>query len=274
MIKKNLLVLLLFCFLATACSPKIRITPGVLPPPAPIDSNLKTNAESVVKAYIDEENFKEIHSGPELVRSKKIVNRLSVGAGYRQNTFPVHLVDAGNQVNAAAFNGASIVIYKELFKRIKSDDDLATVLAHEVGHVLGNHHKDSEEEKSRAETVNAGSSLLGSVASIAMSIAGFGGASGLVGDVTEGATGAIGYGAYVGTFSRVQEYEADHMGLIIMAKAGYDPRNAISFWKRSKEIFGSSQSQLGSFFSTHPAESDRIKALEEAMPYALKYYKH
>jgi predicted Zn-dependent protease len=269
--KLAVLLMLSICF--SACSPKLRIKPGVLPPAEAIDPKLKIEAENFVRAHIDEENFFEIKSGPELKRAKNVVDRLSVAAGYPRGSFPVHLLNAGDQVNAAAFNGASIVVYRELLVRVKTDEELATVLAHEVGHILARHYKDSEEEQSRASAVNTGSSLLGSVASIATSLAGYGGASDLVGDVTEGASGAIGYGAYVGTFSRTQEYEADHLGLIIMAKAGYDPRTAIAFWQRSGEIFGSSQSKAGSFFSTHPAESDRVDALNEAMPYALQYYK-
>lgn len=250
----------------------MRITPGQVPPVEVPDSKLRSEAEYYVVQHIDQESFREIKSGPELKRITNLVDRLGVAAGYPSHTFPVHLVDAGDQVNAAAFNGASVVVYVELLRKISNDAELATVLGHEVGHIVAKHYTYAEEEKSRANAVSIGSSILGAAASVATSVAGFGGAADLAGDVTSTATGAIGYGAFVGSFSRLQEYEADHLGLLIMAKAGYDPRVAPAFWQRADEVFGEKSSQVGAFFNTHPAETDRQKALEEALPYALALY--
>lgn len=254
---------------SSACSPTLRFKPGQMPPASAPPPELKLEAEQYVSAHIQEENLKEIYSGSELARVKRVVERLSVAAGFSRHQFPVHLVDAGDQVNAAAFNGASVVVYRELLNRVHSDDELATVLGHEIGHILAMHFKDQEEEQERAAAVNVGSSILGSVASITMSAVGLGGASSLAGSVTESATGAIGYGAFVGSFSRTQEYEADHLGLIIMARAGYDPEAAVGLWRRSEEVFGSSDSTAGAFFSTHPASGDRVEKLIEAMPFAI-----
>ena len=258
--------------LLSACSPTLRIQPGEIPAVTPPPADLKAEAEGYVAAYINQSSYDEISSGAELKRVSNIVERLSKAAGYPPRTFPVHLVDAGEEVNAAAFNGASIVVYKELLKRVKSDNDLATVLGHEVGHIVAKHYTDDEEEKSRASAVSIGSSVLGAIASIATSAAGYGGAADLAGSVTESATSVVGYGAFVGSFNRTQEYEADHLGLLIMAKAGYDPRTAIDFWSRSEEVFGATSSQVGAFFSTHPASADRMAELNEALPLALQYY--
>lgn len=265
-------VVLLLLLTMGACAPKMRITPGQMPLVEVPESNLKAEAEGYVAAYIDEQSYKEISSGAELKRITTMVERLTLAAGYPPRTFPVHLVDAGEEVNAAAFQGASIVVYRELLKRVPGDDELATVIGHEIGHIALKHYKDQEEEESRAAAVGIGSSILGAIASVASSAAGLGGTSDIIGDVTETTTSAIGYGAFVGSFNRAQEYEADHIGLLIMAKAGYDPRVAVQFWGRSEEVFGSSGSSVGAFFSTHPASGDRMKALEEAMPHALGYY--
>ncbi|MCB0322335.1 MAG: M48 family metallopeptidase [Bdellovibrionales bacterium] len=258
--------------LLSACGPSLRLTPGELPPVQPPPADLKQEAEQYVAQHIDEESYREIRSGAEYRRVRQMVDKLSVAAGYPSNTFPVHLLDAGEEVNAAAFNGASIVVYRELLVRVSSDDELATVLGHEVGHIVAAHFKDHEEEKSRAAAVSVGSSLLGVVASVATAAAGYGGAADLAGGVTETATGTIGYGAFVGSFSRTQEYEADHLGLLIMAKAGYDPRAAVQFWERSAEVFGAESSSVGAFFSTHPASRDRQQAIAEAMPHAIRFY--
>lgn len=254
------------------CAPSLRIEPGTLPPAQLPDASLKNEAEYYVGQHINEGNYREIHSGPELKRIKTLVNRLAVAAGYPSNTFPTHLIDAGEEVNAAAFDGASVVVYLELMKKISNDDELAVVLGHEMGHILAKHYAEAKEQEDRATAVSVGSSILGSAASIATSVAGYGGVADLAGSATEGVSGAVGYGAFVGSFSRRQEYEADHLGLLIMAKAGYDPRKSIDFWKRSEEIFGGKASQVGAFFNTHPAESDRQKALEEAMPFAMNFY--
>jgi predicted Zn-dependent protease len=240
-IKMNLLRVVTIILLATttACSPHMRFEPGKIPAATVPPQQVKTEAEHFVKAHINDSNFKR---------------------------FPLHLIDGGDLVNAAAFNGASIVVYKALLDKVASDDELATVLGHEIGHIIATHYKDAEEEKERGEAVAIGSSLLGAVAEVATSAAGYSGASGLAGTV---ATSTIGYGAFVGSFSRTQEYEADHIGLIIMSRAGYDPNIAVKFWKRSKEVFGSSETTSAAFFSTHPASDDRADELEKALPIAL-----
>lgn len=255
-------------FVLSACSPTLRFKPGQIPVAEPPPQELKTEAEQYVRAHISEANYQEISSGSELERVKKIIRKISVAAGYSPTQFPVHLVDAGEEVNAAAFNGASIVVYRELLRRVPSDSELAAVLGHEVGHILAKHYQDAQEEQKRAAVVSTGASILGAIASVATSAAGFGGLSSVAGDVTEGASGAIGYGAFVGAFSRTQEYEADHIGIILMARAGYDPLDAIELWKKSEQVFGSADSSVGSFFSTHPASGDRIVKLEEALPIA------
>jgi predicted Zn-dependent protease len=80
----------------------------------------------------------------------------------------------------------------------------------------------------------------------------------------------VGMGAYALAYDRDMEYEADHIGMMLMAKAGYDPSAAIRFWTNSDEIFGGSNSL--SFFSTHPSNSDRLDALNEYLPIAQQYY--
>jgi predicted Zn-dependent protease len=71
-------------------------------------------------------------------------------------------------------------------------------------------------------------------------------------------------------FSRTQESEADHLGLIFMAMAGYDPHVAVEFWQRMSKVGGNKPPE---FLSTHPADQTRVKNLKKWLPEALKYYK-
>lgn len=256
----------------SGCAARAVIPPGQIPPPSVPTVEERQVADSYVQGHVNEEGYKQLSAkSKETTRVRAIMNKLFVAAGYQKDALPVHVVDAGEEVNAMAVNGASIVVYKALLTKVPQDQDLAVVLAHEVAHVLARHAHDQGKEE-RAGWVSVGSTVLGTVASVATSAAGYSGMSGLAGDVTEGTTEFVGYGAIVQKFDRDQEYEADHVGLMLMAKAGYDPEAAPKFWERAKEVFGSESSSMAAFLSTHPAAADRVEALREVMPLALEYY--
>jgi predicted Zn-dependent protease len=212
----------------------------------------------------------EAQRGPDYERAKRIVDRLARAAGADSFSYPVYIVDAGEDVNAATINNNTVVVYRELLRRVPNDNELATVLAHEIAHAVARHSDDKTSEN-REKAVGVGSYILGTVAAVAVAAAGGGSAAAnLAGNVAEGATGAVGMGAIVRSYDRKLEYEADHVGLMIMAKAGYDPRLAISFWEKAPEIFGDKSGS--SFWSTHPGHDDRKENLEEAMPLAMQFY--
>ncbi len=208
-------------------------------------------------------------SGPIHARATRIIDRLSVAAGAGAFHFPVLIADAGEEVNAMVADGKTVIVYKALMEKVPQDDELATVLAHELGHALGKHQDDDGSDERKSE-VEIGSSILGAAADIALSAAGYGGLGSLAGDITETTVGAVGMGAYVLSYDRDMEYEADHIGMMVMAKAGYNPEAALRFWKKSDEIFGDANSM--SFFSTHPSNSDRLEKLAEYLPLARAYY--
>ncbi|MCI5066317.1 M48 family metalloprotease [bacterium] len=260
-------VLIFCCVIGTGCSQGIRIEPGKIPAPEPLEEERVSVAHEYIVEMINEEDYAQIVEGDELTRIRAVIDRLSIAAGYPAGAFPLYLVEAGEYVNAAAVNGSSIVVYRALLDKVRSEDELATVLSHEIGHIMAKHYQDLEEEERRAKGVALVGSLFGAVADVATSFAGYNGLSGLAGGVADTATRTVGYGAFVGSFSRVQEYEADHIGLLLMAKAGYDPKVAVSFWERSEEVFGTSSSSLGAFLSSHPASSDRAEELQEALSY-------
>jgi predicted Zn-dependent protease len=241
-----------------------QIPPLVIPPPSEVES-VKLGVVSALK----DEGHTVQQSGAMYTRARRIIDRLSAVVGAGGFKFPVLIADAGEDVNAMVADGKTVIVYKELMERVPQDDELATVLAHELGHVLGKHHEDTGSQE-RQQEVAIGSSILGSAADIALTAAGYSAAGTIAGELTESAAQAVGMGAYALAYDRDMEYEADHIGLMVMAKAGYNPEAALRFWQKSDQIFGDSNSM--SFFSTHPSNSDRLDKLAEYMPVAQSYY--
>ena len=153
--------------------------------------------------------------------------------------------------------GGKIVVYEGLLPYTQNDAQLAIVLGHEIAHAVAKH---SAEQLSKQQNQQIGTSILGTVLN---STVGNG-----VGDVASQVAGT--YFSFRNLkYSRDNESEADHIGLIFAAMAGYDPREAIPFWKRMQQGGSSNQNDL---FSDHPSDAKRIAALEKEMPEALKYY--
>ena len=172
-----------------------------------------------------------------------------------------NVVDS-KQVNAFCMPGGKIVVYTGLLNLVgngtHSDDELAAVMGHELSHALAKH---ANERISNQMLVQAGGQILG---------AAVGSRSQMLGSLINQ---AYGIGAQVGVmlpFGRKQEYEADKMGLVLMAMAGYDPRYAVNFWQKMAQSKGGSQTN--ELLSTHPSDANRIKAIEEYLPTALQYY--
>jgi predicted Zn-dependent protease len=162
------------------------------------------------------------------------------------------------QVNAFAMAGGKVGVFSGLFKIAQNEDQLASVVAHEIGHVTAKH---IHEQLSQQMAMNTGG-LLGSVALMG---------SGLGTLTSMGVMEAYGIGTEASTlvFDRKKEKEADHIGLIYMARAGYDPHEAIKVLERLEEEMGSGQPE-SAFGSTHPSNPERIRDLEAEMPQAMK----
>ena len=156
-------------------------------------------------------------------------------------------------VNAFALPGGKVGVNTGLFKVAKDDNQLATVMAHEVGHAIARH---GSERMSQQMAVQAG-------------LAGLGIAGGQAAQYAELAAAAATLGVIL-PFSRTQEAEADHIGVVMMAKAGYDPRASVTLWENFAKLGGPRQPE---FLSTHPAPTSRIENLKALMPEAMAIYK-
>ena len=165
----------------------------------------------------------------------------------------------GKDVNAWCMPGGKVVVYTGILPIAKDETGLAVVMGHEIAHAIAGHGK---------ERMSQG--LLTEVGSMALMKA--------FEEKPEKTKQlwmtAFGAGAQYGVllpYSRLHESEADELGLVFMAMAGYDPRKAVDFWKRMST---NKQGQAPpEFMSTHPSDETRIKKIKEALPEAMKHYK-
>jgi predicted Zn-dependent protease len=258
------------CLSLAACSSRKVVPVGEIPKSPPPSLDQVQTARALVEGQMGVPSEALYVQGPSAVRVRRIVSRLAQAANFGSTKIPVYVVDAGDDANAMAVNGGAIVVFERLVERVPSDDQLAAVLGHEVAHMISRHHEDEGEEE-RETGVSIFSTVLGTAAAVAVGVAtGSSSAGNFAGNLAGSTSQVIGEGAIVKSYSRDMEYEADHVGLMLMTKAGYDPRAAIEFWQNANIYFGEDLSG-SSFLSTHPSGPERIEALHEALPLAEKY---
>lgn len=159
--------------------------------------------------------------------------------------------------NAWCMPGGRVVVYTGILPITEDETGLAVVMGHEIAHAVARHGNERMSQQ--------------------LTIQGFGTALAIAIDEKPEQTknifmAAYGLGsqlAYVLPYSRTHETEADQMGLIFMAMAGYNPQEAVDFWQRMSELGGQKPPE---FLSTHPADETRVNNLKEFMPEAMKYY--
>jgi predicted Zn-dependent protease len=181
----------------------------------------------------------------------------NMGGELAQYQWDFNLVDS-KDVNAWCMPGGKVVVYSGILPVTKDDTGLAVVIGHEVAHAVAKHGN---------ERMSQG--LVAEMGGIALSTA--------LKEKPEQTRqlwmAAFGLGAQVGVllpYSRLQETEADRLGLIFMAMAGYDPRAASGFWERmAAQKEGAAPPE---FLSTHPSDATRIAKIKELVPEALQYY--
>jgi len=162
------------------------------------------------------------------------------------------------QANAFCMPGGKIVVYEGLLPYTQNEASLAIVLGHEIAHAVAKH---SAEQLTKQMNQQMGTNILGTVLNSAVG-------SG-VGDIAAQVAG--GYFSFRNLkYSRDNESEADYMGLIFAAMAGYDPANAVTFWKRMAAGTNSNTSEI---LSDHPSDARRIQNIEKWLPEAEKYYR-
>lgn len=198
-----------------------------------------------------------LRSGPEFDRVSRIAKRLADATGEpgRKFQWAVSVVNS-REINAFCLPGGKIVVYTGILPVAENDAQLATVMGHEMAHAIARHGSQRMLQSKLANAAMTGAQL---------------GTMGL--EQQREIMAAIGAGAKYGVilpFSRDHENEADYMGLRYMARAGYDPRESVNFWKRMAQQGGGQKP--AEFASTHPSDETRVRRLTEAMPEALDLY--
>lgn len=216
------------------------------------------------EAQLGEEAYKDVLQKNQITKNadyqrriKEIGARIQAAADKPDFKWEFNVLQ-GKDVNAFCLPGGKVAFWDGIMPICETDAGVAVVMGHEVAHALAHHGAERMSQGMGAE-------LVGQLLSV-----GLGGADPAVRDR---ALQAYGLGAQVGVmlpFSRSHESEADHIGLILMAEAGYDPRAAVNFWKKMSQQGGKKPPE---FLSTHPADETRIRQIEQWLPEALSHYK-
>ena len=209
---------------------------------------------------LQKEGGNVISSGPEVDQVTRVVRRLASAAMEKsklQYQWRVSVIRS-SEVNAFCLPGGEIVVYTAILPLAGNDAGLATVLGHEMAHATSQHGAQRMFDQQLTQTALVGVQS---------------GLSNMDPQQQQQVMSALGMGAQYGLslpFSRDQESEADHIGLLYMARAGYDPHEALAFWKRMNAQAGSRQPPQ--FASDHPSNGQRIQQIEGWMPAAEKEY--
>ncbi len=230
----------------------------------PVGMSPQQEQQLGLQAYqevLHKESANVIQSGPEFDRIKAVAQRLAAAVAEKgdvQYNWQLSVIKS-NQVNAFCLPGGEIVVYTAILPVAQNDAGLATVMGHEMGHAVARHSAQRMFRQDIAQTFLQGAQ--GSLWNMDLG-------------QQQAVMGILGAGAQYGVvmpFSRGQESEADHMGLHYMARAGYDPHEALEFWKRMEAQAGAGR-QPAAFMSDHPSNGVRIQQLENWMPEAEKEY--
>ena len=187
---------------------------------------------------------------------RRVGERLAQAAKRPDYKWEFSVIDDPKQINAFALPGGKVAVYTGILPVAQDSDGLAVVMGHEIAHVIARH---GAERMSQGLAQQLGAEVLGAAVG--------GSASGNL------VLAAYGLGTQLGVmlpYSRTQESEADHIGLILMAEAGYDPRAAPEFWKRMAHA--ASGGGTPEFLSTHPSHEAREQQIREWLPEALQYF--
>lgn len=201
---------------------------------------------------------KVVHDPAVVGPVREVGQRIAAAANRPDYQWEFNVIDAPQVANASVLPGGKVLVYSGLFAVAQDTAGLASVLGHEVGHAIARH---GGERMSQGTLVQLGQLAVGTAVAFSDNTPA----------AKQGIMAAFGLGAQYGVmlpFSRSQESEADHIGLILMAKAGYDPEAALKLWQRFAAQGGGAPPE---FLSTHPSYSTRQETIRGWLGEARTY---
>lgn len=262
--KKNIILLVVFLILvACATVPIIGRRSLNIIPASTLNSMsfqqyndfMKTHPKSIVKKDVAMINRvgNNIKNGVEdYFRQNGMADKI------KEFNWEFNLIES-DEVNAWCMPGGKVVFYSGILSLMDNEAQVAVVMGHEMGHAVAGH---GNERMSHGLLAQLGGMLLMEALEKKPE------------ETKQLWMGAYGLGAQFGAllpFSRLHEYEADKLGLIFMAMAGYDPHEGIDFWQKMAELKNGQAPP--EFASTHPSDQNRIAKIQEIMPEVMSYYK-
>ena len=248
------------CIIFAGCAARRHaISPGEIPQWSASSQEDSLYGEQVLGQV--SANFPPSRDYNDIAQTRRVVATLSQAAGSPAGGWRV-FVFADDQIkNAAATRGNYIFIWSGLLRVVQGDDELATIIAHEMAHVLAQHVMPNPAEQLSEAMASVGGTAASQI------LAGGNGAASMAAQlggaiVEQGIRGLV-----INPESRRQEFEADQIGLFLMADAGFNPDAAVAFWERVQSDPAFSGGQL-EFFSTHPSSTKRSAYLRSLLPAA------
>ncbi len=189
----------------------------------------------------------------------RVGKRIATASGKTNYQWEYKVIDSDDTINAFALPGGKIAVYTGILTVAETDAGLATVMGHEVAHATARHG---------GERMSVG--ILAQIGAVGLNVA----LRNEDPEVVSAVNAAFGTGVTLGgilPFNRKQESEADRIGLVYMARAGYDPRESVDFWNRMADA-NKGKPSPPEFLSTHPSYGTRVKNLNRWMPEAIGIY--
>lgn len=188
---------------------------------------------------------------------QRVGKRIAAAAAQPNYKWQFFVIDK-DVLNAFCLPGGKVFVYKGLFRAVQNEDQLAVVIGHEVAHAIARH---GAERMSMMQLGRMGKTIA------AKTISG-----GKYAGAINKAYGSVEGVGLILPFSRKFEYEADEIGLYLMTKAGYNPREALTFWDNMRRLSAGTK-KPPEFLSTHPADAHRIQKIQQLIPVAEKNYR-
>lgn len=259
---KKYLAVALLLFL-TACGPqRPPLPPGIVPEQSEVSAEDENYGHQVLNELMD--RYELDNDDARINRVRDIAQRLTETKNPNANPWHIYVLKDPAFKNAAATRGNYIFVWTGVLETVRDDDELATILSHEIGHVLAGHTAPNP-----AEEVNR--MIAGIAGTAAGHVVAAQGTAGIVANLADLLIRSSIEALLVNPNMKAYELEADQVGLFLMAEAGFNPEKAVLFWERIKDDPDYSGFPLA-FLSSHPPGEERFHRLRELLPLAQEIY--